>query len=157
MIQLQKMPQAEFELYYPKDLQHLADELAKARDLTAEESLRQATASYDSLFPTRQVSSPDQFVFSIVDGGRKVGTLHFGIRRDKAFPYAWIWNIEIAPEFRGKGYAKQALVAMESEVKILSISSIGLNVFGHNSTAIHLYRKLNYQVASMSMYKDLGL
>lgn len=149
------MTQLEFNEYFPGDLQHLANELAKASDISDDEALRLATQSYDSLFPKRLVNSPDQCVFNVMESETKVGTLHFGVKREKAKPYVWIWNIEIYPNARGKGYASLTMTALEKEVLKLGISTIGLNVFGHNTPAIKLYKKHHYRTSSMKMPKVL--
>jgi ribosomal protein S18 acetylase RimI-like enzyme len=82
-------------------------------------------------------------------------TSSIGIRRDKTKPYAFIWNIEIDPNHRGKGYGSQTMLALEEKVKELGLATIGLNVFGHNGTAIRLYQKLGYGTSSMTMYKNV--
>ena len=45
---------------------------------------------------------------------------------------AWIYDIEISPEHRGKGFGRALLAAGEREAAHHGADSIGLNVFGGN-------------------------
>ena len=42
---------------------------------------------------------------------------------------AWISNVEVAPEFGSRGYARSILQAIEEEARKLGVTRIGLNVF----------------------------
>jgi RimJ/RimL family protein N-acetyltransferase len=59
------------------------------------------------------------------------------------------------PDVRGKGFSKEVMVLLESEVKKQGLSSIGLHVFGHNKTAIRLYEKSGYRVTNQVMMKEI--
>jgi len=154
-VRLEKLSQQEFDTYYLVALERLANEMARARDLSAEEALKLAQQSFDSLLPRGRVGTTDQYLFKILAGDTRVGILHFGIKRDRVKPFAFVWDIEIHSTCRGKGYGELSMLALESKVKELGLSSIGLNVFGHNATAIRLYKKLGYRISSMAMVKDV--
>lgn len=156
MIQLTRMTQKDFDAYLEMALPHLADELATARDVGAEEGKRLASESFRSLFPEWRVDSPDQFVFNVIDDQSRVGFLHFGIKRDRPEPYVYIWDISIDAKFRGKGYGKQVMLAAESKAVELGLKKIRLNVFGHNTPAVHLYERIGYQPESIAMEKSVG-
>ena len=68
---------------------------------------------------------------------------------------AFIYNIEIAEALRGKGYGRQALLAVEEKVKALGLDTISLHVFGHNLVARALYEKVGYEVTNVLMSKKL--
>jgi ribosomal protein S18 acetylase RimI-like enzyme len=155
-LELVPMTQAEFEDYMDQGaVQHLANELARARDLSAETALKMALQSFDGIHPERKVDSPDQFVFHVADGATRIGVLHFGIKRDRTRPYVYVWDIVIRPEYRGNGYGEGTMRALERKTSELGFSRIALNVFGHNAPAVALYNKLGYRPASMAMVKEL--
>jgi ribosomal protein S18 acetylase RimI-like enzyme len=69
---------------------------------------------------------------------------------------AWIYDIEIVAEQRGHGYGRSLLRAVEREVEQRAGKSIGLNVFGGNAVARHLYESSGYEITSLHMRKTLG-
>lgn len=152
-MKLIEMSQKEFDAYYPGALKHLAEELSLARDISHDEALDLARKSFDSLLPNGDVKAPDQFLYTLHADGIKVGVLHFGIRRDRKAPYVYIWDIIIDQDQRGKGFGKQVMQAIEEQVIKLGHSRIALNVFGHNTPAVSLYKKMGYQPSSITMVK----
>jgi len=74
------------------------------------------------------------------------------VKDQKAFIYDFI----IEESFRGKGYGKQALVALDEKLKSMDVQSVGLHVFGDNVTAQELYRKMGYQITGIHMKKKLN-
>lgn len=75
---------------------------------------------------------------------------------DKPTPRAFIFNIEIDPRFRRRGYAMQAMTRLEDEARRMGLDSIGLHVFGHNTAARPLYEKLGYVATNINMSKRLS-
>ncbi|MEU4679946.1 GNAT family N-acetyltransferase [Micromonospora sp. NPDC023737] len=69
---------------------------------------------------------------------------------------AWIHNIEVDPEHRGRGYARRMIQLIEAELTGLGVTELGLNVFGSNTVAIGLYQSLGFQVAAQQMTKQLA-
>jgi ribosomal protein S18 acetylase RimI-like enzyme len=69
---------------------------------------------------------------------------------------AWIYDIEMSPEHRGRGFGRALLAAAEQEAARRGANSIGLNVFGTNMTARALYESADYGVATMQFKKTLS-
>ncbi len=69
---------------------------------------------------------------------------------------AWIYDIEVNPEHRGKGYGRALLQAAEEEAAQHGSKAIGLNVFGTNTVARQLYESAGYQITALNMRKELG-
>ncbi|MEU5564736.1 GNAT family N-acetyltransferase [Micromonospora musae] len=70
---------------------------------------------------------------------------------------AWIHNIEVDPEQRGRGYARRMIQLIEAELAGLGVTELGLNVFGTNSVAIGLYESLGFHVTAQQMAKRLDV
>jgi len=70
-------------------------------------------------------------------------------------PSAFIYNIEIHPQFRRHGYATQAMLKVEGEARRLGAETIRLHVFGHNTAARPLYEELGYVPTNINMAKSL--
>jgi ribosomal protein S18 acetylase RimI-like enzyme len=68
---------------------------------------------------------------------------------------AFIYYVGVDEAYRGKGYGREALLALETTVKPMGVRHIDLNVFGDNASAIHLYQSLGYQVLSMGIRTEI--
>ena len=154
-VRLEKFSQAELDLYCIKAIRQYAEAVGKAKDMNAEEALKFSELSFDKILPTRSVDTPDQYLFKIMDGDMRIGILNFKINRDKEKPYAFLWDIEIDSQHRGKGYGELSMLALEEKAKELGLTSIWLNVFGYNAPAINLYKKLGYKESAITMIKQL--
>jgi ribosomal protein S18 acetylase RimI-like enzyme len=65
----------------------------------------------------------------------------------------WIYDIEVVPAHRGRGYGRALLEAAEREAQRRGGDSIGLNVFSGNDVALGMYESSGYQVAAIQMQK----
>lgn len=153
MITLASMTQAELDEYLHEATQALADELVRAHNWPIEKSLAAAIQSFDAALPRRTIETPGQFLRTILADGRKVGILWYGIRSPQE---AFIWDVLIYPQWRGKGYAGEALALMEGELLDMNVTSVTLSVFAHNFSAARLYSKAGYAPVLTRMNKQLG-
>ena len=69
--------------------------------------------------------------------------------------HAWIFDVEIDTAFRGRGYGRATMMALEEYARAQGITEIGLHVFGHNTVAANLYRAVGYETTSLTMRKIL--
>ena len=151
MIQLVKMQQEDFEPYLERGIREYAEDHVRNGNWTAEESLERSSKEFEELLPDG-VNSRDQFLYSIIgETGNKLGLLWVQVKDQKAF----IYDFAIDEAFRGKGYGKQALLAMDEELKSMKVESIGLHVFGDNTVAQELYKKAGFVITGIHMRKDL--
>lgn len=85
-----------------------------------------------------------------------VGQIWLSLPGTAAHPAtAWVYNVEVSPEHRGKGYGRAIMLAAEELLRGRGVGRLGLNVFGGNRTAIALYDSLGYEVTSQQMSKPL--
>ncbi len=153
MITLRTMTQQEFEQFKASLAESYPADVARARGTTVEEERTSSDAQLADLFRDG-LDNPEMRYWNIVDGeAGVVGNLWVAL--GSGHLKAFIYDIEIAPSFRGRGYAKAAMLAMEVALKPLGVRQIGLNVFAFNETAQHLYQRLGYSTTSMIMAKQL--
>ncbi|MGQ5111067.1 GNAT family N-acetyltransferase [Bacillus halotolerans] len=57
--------------------------------------------------------------------------------------------------YRGKGFAKQALNALDEMAGNMGIRKLSLHVFAHNETARRLYERAGFQETDVIMSKKL--
>ena len=156
MIQLVPMTQTEFEKFLARAIEDYAQEHVAAGNWHSDEAVRLSREEHEKLLPNG-LASPDQYLYSIynTDTESNVGILWFADQKQGLKRYAFIYNIELALDQRGKGYGKQAMLAVEEKVKALGLDSIGLHVFGHNQVARALYENIGYEVTNVLMTKKL--
>lgn len=152
MVELVPMQQEDFEPYLERDIREYAEEHVRNGNWKPAEALERSRKEHQQLLPDG-LQSKNQYLFSIVDAGsdQKLGVLWVHIENNQAF----IYDFRIEEAQRGKGYGKQALLALDGKLKSLNVKSVGLHVFGDNLTAQELYKKMGYQVTDMHMRKIL--
>ena len=150
------MTEAEFRTYLERAVPEYADEHVRAGNWHPSEALKKAQESYDYYLPDG-LASEKQFLYTIVDtdSDTTVGTLWFEVLDQRVRPMAFLLDFYILPEFRRRGYATQALGALEEKIGALGIDLIGLHVFAHNAAARSLYAKMGYEETDINMAKTL--
>jgi len=155
-IELVRMTQAEYDAWLPGEVAGYAQEHVRTGRWAAADALRLSREEHEKLLP-QGPATPDHHLWSIVRSGDRepVGMLWMGVVH-KPSRRAFIYNIEIYPQFRRHGYAMQAMLRLEEEARRLGLESIGLHVFGHNTAARPLYEKLGYVPTNINMTKRLS-
>jgi ribosomal protein S18 acetylase RimI-like enzyme len=153
MIALRAMTESEFERFQTTALEAYALERARNLDGPVEREREVAARQFADLLP-EGVRSRGHYLWMVTgDGGEVVGNLWVYVEEDRKS--AFIYDIEIEPEHRGKGYGKGALDLLEAELKAMGVTTIALNVFADNSVAINLYRKQGYRTTNFNMQKRI--
>ena len=95
-------------------------------------------------------------MFRVLVGDGAVGWLWLGLSAPDGDPLmAWVYDVEIDPAYRGRGYGRAAMLLAEAEARSAGMTSIGLNVHGQNAVARSLYDSLGYAVMALQMKKPL--
>lgn len=123
---------------------------------TPEDARRRARESLDRDFPGG-LPSGEHAVFDLVDGaGGRVGYLWVGPDSSEDPGAWWVWDVVVDTEHRGQGYGRQAMLLGEDYARAQGATSLGLSVFGFNTSARGLYESLGYETTSVKMAKSLA-
>lgn len=151
MIRLEPLQQEDFDQIIEGEIRDYAAEHVRNGNWPSEGAVERSRKEFATLLPDG-LHSKDQYLWSIVDEqDKKIGMLWVQARDRKAFIYDFV----IDEAFRGKGYGKQALLAMDEKLKSMNVESVGLHVFGDNVGAQELYKKMGFQITGIHMKKDL--
>jgi ribosomal protein S18 acetylase RimI-like enzyme len=154
-VRLRPMTDAEFAAFRAEAIREYAAEHVRAGDWRAEEAEALSAEQTDRLLPAGARTDGMLIVVAETEPGDAVGTAWVALDQDGAGG-AWIYSIEVAREARGRGLGRALLTALEREVGARGGTSMGLNVFGSNSTARALYESSGYEVTSLHMRKSLS-
>ncbi len=157
MTVLAPMSAAAFAGYAEHAIAEYARDNVAAGRWPAESALARSRAEFESQLP-QGVETPDNHFYEIKESetGPTVGSLWFAMQVSHGVRSAFVYDLEVKPEFRRRGHARAAFEAMEPLARELGASSIGLHVFGHNPGAQALYGQLGYRVTGVNMLKDLS-
>jgi ribosomal protein S18 acetylase RimI-like enzyme len=148
------MTDEEFTPWREHSLHAYAAERAAAHGRSYEDVLPEAKRQIETILPEGRTTKGHHFL-RVLEDGRPVGWLWIGPHPDKQGA-AWINDIEIDEEVRGRGIGRRAMLAAEKLMAAEGATELGLNVFGPNLHAIALYQSLGYATVAMQMNKRLA-
>ena len=151
MVKLEPIQQEEFERFLETEIRGYAEDHVRNGNWPAEDALERSRKEFEHHLP-EGIYSQDQYIYSIIDeSDNKIGVLWVQVKDQKAF----IFDFVVDEAFRGRGYGKQALIAMDEKLKSMDVQSVSLHVFGDNIAAQELYKKAGFQVTGIHMKKTL--
>jgi ribosomal protein S18 acetylase RimI-like enzyme len=133
-----------------------ARDMVENAGLSQEQAQTKTEQDWARLLPNGRVPSGHHVYVVEDEDGQRVGILWFAERTtDFEGTGAFVYSIEIDPEFRGRGYGRETMELLEEEVRKIGLDQIALNVFGGNDVARSLYRSLGYTETAVMMRKEL--
>lgn len=155
MIQLVPMSISDFEIYLNESIQSYADEKIRAGNWSEAEGLELSRQEFAQLLPDG-VATPDNYLYTLENEDEEVvGILWVAKRIWGGRLVAFVYDVAIKEDYRRRGYAQQAFLALEDAMREKGMVEIALHVFGHNHAARALYEKLGYTITNINMSKQL--
>jgi ribosomal protein S18 acetylase RimI-like enzyme len=156
-MRLVPMAEEEYEAWQQQEIRDYAADKVKAGTWRPDDAIERSRDAFLTLLPDG-VRSEGQYLYTLEDeaAGRKVGVIWFAVRAGEGKPSAFIYDIVVDEAERGRGYGRQAMLALEDKVRALGLDTIGLHVFGHSTIARDLYLKVGYEITDYVMVKKLG-
>ena len=148
------MTDVELDAWLPSVRIGYAEELTTNGGVDPTAARVKADAEVAHLFPAGQ-PSPEQLVFVIEAGGKRVGELWMAEREEQLRRVLWVYDLRVGEQYRGRGFARAAMELAELEAGRRGLSRVALNVFGGNEPARSLYRSLGYSEDAVSMSKPV--
>jgi ribosomal protein S18 acetylase RimI-like enzyme len=156
-LQLRAMTEAEFDEYLRRAIGGYAAAHVAAGSWSKEEAEERAAEDTAMLLPAGRATEDMLFYMGETGSGGVVGWVWLCLKSPGGdHGYAWIYDIEIVADQRGKGYGRALLAAAESELRLRGVPAVGLNVFGPNVVAQRLYATAGYELMSQQLRKELS-
>lgn len=117
---------------------------------------RKAREQFDSYFPDGRPAAGHRLLVLEQDG-TTIGRAWVGphpYRPDEPAA-AWLYDIQVDEDFRGRGHGRNCLELVEAELARDGITELGLNVFADNDVARRLYASHGYREVAVTMTKEL--
>jgi RimJ/RimL family protein N-acetyltransferase len=159
MVHLRPMTQAEYDSWLADEIQAYADEKVQAGAWDPADARQRSEDEHQKLLPLG-LETPNNYLYRILaetphgSAPVPVGMLWVAVPSWRP-PLAFVYDFVIEAAYRRRGYATQALQALDETVRALGLDTIGLHVFGHNHAARALYEKAGYVVTDVNMAKKL--
>ncbi len=149
------MEEDRFPEYLERAVRRYAQENIRAGYRTEHDALAISRQDHLRLLP-QGLSTPDNYLMTVKDSstGFEVGVIWFKMEATEQAS-AFIYDVFIKEAFRDQGYGRATMKALERFARERGLRSLLLHVFAHNSTAIHLYESVGFEVKSMNMEKRL--
>lgn len=155
MVRLVPMTGKEFEEYLERDIERYAEENVKAGYWAPGEALEESLKAHQQLLPQGMATKDHHFLKIQDEGGMVIGEAWLKANQDAPLPSAFLYALFVEEAHRGRGYGKQAMLALEEKAKELGLRTLALHVFAQNPRAMALYEGLGYEVKSLNMEKLL--
>ncbi len=154
-VRLRPMTDAEFALFRARAVRDYATDKVRAGEWPPERSEELAEAQTDQLLPEGTRTPGMLLLMAETEQDGPVGYAWLALAGPDV-ARAWIYDISIDEEQRGKGYGRALLNGLEQAAHEHGCSSIGLNVFAGNDVARRLYERAGFHLTAMQMAKPLG-
>jgi ribosomal protein S18 acetylase RimI-like enzyme len=144
----------EFTEYYREAVAGYAAANVATGNWKPEDAVRRSEEAHAKLLPDG-VATPKNHLFAARVENRKVGAIWFAERDEASGPLAYVYDVRVDADQRGKGYGRAVMEAVEAEVRALGLTKIQLHVHGDNTTARTLYGSAGYAETNVVMVKRL--
>ncbi|HEY3313458.1 MAG TPA: GNAT family N-acetyltransferase [Anaerolineales bacterium] len=154
MIELVPMTEAEFQVFLARAIIEYAKDKVDAGNWSEAESVQRSRLEFDHYLP-QGLDTPGHFIRNIINETRQVvGYLWYALLENRPGT-AFIYDFEVYAAYRRRGYASQALAALDVLAKDLGLKKLELHVFGHNTAARELYKKAGYIETNVNMAREI--
>ncbi|MFC3747504.1 MULTISPECIES: N-acetyltransferase [Paenibacillus] len=158
MIKLLQMDESTFQFFLSQSTREYAAEKVKSGAWDPDNALKLSQEAITRFLPSG-LHTEGAYLYSVVheDVEESIGYIWFNVTEGRGGREAFIYDIYIFEPYQGKGYGKLTMQALDEEASKMGVTKIGLHVFGQNTRAFELYKKMGYIITDISMSKELKL
>lgn len=155
-LELRPMTDAEYATWQLELAEAFVAEALAAGRAMPDDAVQREVEDNARLLPNGPATPRMLVVTAVDEKGGRVGRAWASLDHPRGAPdTAFLYDIEVDEEHRGKGMGRQLLTAVERAVADAGVGSLELNVFGNNTAASTLYSSAGFTVTSQQMRKNL--
>ncbi|MEI4789740.1 GNAT family N-acetyltransferase [Bacillus sp. FJAT-53060] len=154
MVTLQPMSQTDYDSLIEATIKRYAEEKVLAGTWAKEEALENAEDQFDRLL-SEGIHTEHHELWKFLNGDEAIGWVWLCYDPNHPQKEGFIYNFILFEAYRGKGFGKQAIAALEEQAKLLGVQKLSLHVFAHNQIARSLYEKTGFAETSIYMSKPI--
>lgn len=152
MISLRNMREDEFSGYLDYFIPDYANEIMSNYGSTPAEALKRAKDEAATSL-SQGVATKEQVLLCILLADQHIG--YFWYRHQTDAQSIFIFDFAILERFRGNGYGRAAMLALEDHLKLKNVNQIGLRVAADNKTAQNLYLSGGFRATGINMIRQI--
>jgi len=154
-VRLLSMTKKEFEVMMEGNVGRYADENVKAGYWSSYNALERSREAIEHLLPNGLHTEGHHF-YTAKDADLDIPVGHIWMRVEPGeVRRGFIFALFVEEGFRGRGYGRAMMDALETKARRMKIESLALHVFAYNRVARHLYESLGYDTKSLNMQKKI--
>ncbi|MFD1887522.1 GNAT family N-acetyltransferase [Paenibacillus wenxiniae] len=156
MLELIPMNTEQFMKFREQSMHDFAAEKVAAGEWAESDALQKSIQSFATYLP-KGLETEGAFIYNVHDteSHADVGYLWVQVNDTPRGKFAFIYDILIGDQHQNKGYGTKTMLALEQAMKEQGVQRIDLHVFGHNDRALHVYKKVGYEITDYHMSKTL--
>ncbi len=152
---LRPMREDEFPAYLEATKEQYAADMVENAGFSPAEAELKSESDFAALF-TDGFATDGLFLRIVEHVGAPVGHVLYAERERFGRRGAFLYDVWIDADCRGRGLGRRVMELLEEEVRARDLPRIELNVFGGNAVARGLYRSLGYEERAVFMEKGLS-
>ncbi|MCV9884975.1 GNAT family N-acetyltransferase [Metabacillus halosaccharovorans] len=153
-ILLKKMSEKEFIIYFEDKIERYSKvQSDNVHEVSSEDPLSKARKQLNNLLP-KGIETFNHHLFNIYEDDRLIGFIWIKVEKEKKS--AFLYEIFIFEEYRGKGLGTKVMKNVEDWLEQEGIYYFKLHVFGRNEGARKLYEELGFEIAGINMLKTIN-
>jgi RimJ/RimL family protein N-acetyltransferase len=157
MLVLRNMHVQEYPAYCQYFIDDYSNEIVKNYGYSIEVAIEMAKNSLQHCFPDGLKSNDhDLLCIEATVNGKPVvvGYLLHSINIEECSTFIYDFYVDNA--YRGQGFGKKAISALESQIQLVGIEQIKLRVAYYNDRALKLYQDVGFTITGFNMSKKLS-
>jgi ribosomal protein S18 acetylase RimI-like enzyme len=145
-----------WDAWHLRSIRDYAADMVRVGAWSSEGAEERAAELFARLVPDGRATRGHEFRSIVTETNEAVGALWFATEGEVGRGTAFIWDIAIDEQHRGRGYGRAAMEALEPLARSLGYDAIRLHVFGDNAIARRLYRAAGYAETDVTMMKRIA-
>lgn len=158
MVKLILMNEEQYKKVLEMMIPAYAQDKVASGDWSEEQALVLSADGYRRLLP-EGLRTPGHYLYMVhgLEAGVDMGFVWLFVSRGEGESgvSAFLYEITLYELYRGQGFGKETMAAVDAAARELGASQISLHVFGHNQRALHLYQRMGYAITDYNMKKRL--